>query len=152
MAYHEGMATYAGRHRMIDADSHLMAWPPFRTEPASAAAAARVPRVVPALGRWAERRARSREALVELGGELLRKGPKWNDALGANDGGERAQALDQLGFERQVVYSSFCARLFDVADTELRYAAYAAHNRAMAAFCGGDPRLSGVALCDLDGG
>ena len=144
--------SYAGSRRMIDADSHLMEWPTFLSEQASRDVAARLPRVVPELGPWAERRSRSRDALVELGGELLRKGPKWNDALGANDGRERAQALDQLGFERQVVYSSFCARLFDVADTELRYAAYGAHNRAMAAFCAADPRLSGVALCDLDGG
>jgi predicted TIM-barrel fold metal-dependent hydrolase len=142
--------TYAGDRRMIDADSHLMEWPTFLTEHASREVAARLPKVVPDLGPWAERKARSREALVELGGELLRKGPKWNEALGANDPAERATALDLLGFERQVVYSSFCAKLFDVADLELRYAAYRAHNRAMAAFCAQDPRLSGVALCDLD--
>jgi predicted TIM-barrel fold metal-dependent hydrolase len=144
--------TYAGDRRMLDADSHLMEWPTFLTEQAPAAVAARLPKVVPDLGPWAQRKARSREALVELGGELLRKGPKWNDALGAADPAERSLALDQLGFERQVVYSSFCAKLFDVSDTELRYAAYRAHNRAMAAFCASDPRLCGVALCDLDGG
>jgi predicted TIM-barrel fold metal-dependent hydrolase len=32
----------------------------------------------------------------------------------------------------------------------LRYAAYAAHNRAVAEFCGGDERLLGVAMGDLD--
>ena len=143
--------SYAGDRRMIDADSHLMEWPTFLTEQASREVAARLPKVVPDLGPWAERKARSREALIELGPELLRKGPKWNDALGAADPAERATALDLLGFERQVVYSSFCAKLFDVADAELRYAAYRAHNRAMAAFCAQDPRLSGVALCDLDG-
>lgn len=144
--------SYAGERRMIDADSHLMEWPTFLSDHAPRELAPRLPKVVPELGPWAERKSRSAAALVELGGELIRKGPKWNDALGANDPAERAQALDQLGFERQVVYSSFCARLFDVADTDLRYAAYAAHNRAMAAFCAGDPRLSGVGLCDLDGG
>src|SRR5215510_11550564 len=135
--------SYAGQRRMIDADSHLMEWPTFLSDHAPRELAPRLPKVVPELGPWAERRERSREALVELGGELLRKGPKWHDALGAVDGAERALALDQLGFERQVVYSSFCARLFDVADTELRYAAYRAHNRAMAAFCAPDPRLRG---------
>src|SRR5262245_46564476 len=144
--------SYAGGRRMIDADSHLMEWPTFLSEHAPRDVAARLPKVVPALGPWAARKARSRDALVELGGELLRKGPKWHDALGATDPTERALALDQLGFERQVVYSSFCAKLFDLSDTELRYAAYAAHNRAMAAFCAPDPRLRGVALCDLDGG
>lgn len=144
--------TYAGDRRMLDTDSHLMEWPTFLSEHAPAAVAARLPRVVPELGPWAERRARSREALLELGSELLRRGPKWNDALGATDPAERSAALDLLGFERQVVYSSFCARLFDVADAELRYGAYRAHNRAMAAFCAQDRRLSGVAICDLDGG
>jgi predicted TIM-barrel fold metal-dependent hydrolase len=66
------------------------------------------------------------------------------------DGAERSAALDQLGFERQVVYSSFCAQLFFVEDAALRYAAYQAHNRAVAAFCADDARLHGVALCDLD--
>jgi predicted TIM-barrel fold metal-dependent hydrolase len=145
--------TYAGSRRMIDADSHLMEWPTFLTEHASREVAARLPKLVPDVGPWSDpARTQARERLVELGAELLRKGPKWYDALGSVEPGERAKALDLLGFERQVVYSSFCAVLFDVADPELRYAGYRAHNRAMAAFCGRDPRLSGVGLCDLDGG
>jgi uncharacterized protein len=144
--------TYARNRRIVDADSHLMEWPTFLVEHASAGLAARLPKVVPELGPWARRSATARESLVELGGELIRKGPKWHDALGACDGGERSLALDLLGFERQVVYSSFCAKLFDVGDPELRYGAYRAHNRAMAAFCAHDRRLCGVALCDLDGG
>src|SRR5262245_12110579 len=145
--------TYAGSRRMIDADSHLMEWPTFLTEFASREVAARLPKLVPDVGPWADpARTQARERLVELGGELLRKGPKWYDALGSVDPAERSTALDLLGFERQVVYSSFCAPLFDIADAELRYAAYRAHNRAMAAFCGRDPRITGVAMCDLDGG
>jgi predicted TIM-barrel fold metal-dependent hydrolase len=145
--------TYAGARRTIDADSHLMEWPTFLTDHATASVAARLPRLVPELGPWADpARATPRDELVRLGSELIRRGPKWHDALGAVNPAERAVALDQLGFERQVVYSSFCAQLFDLSDSELRYAAYRAHNRAMAAFCSADPRLTGVALCDLDGG
>jgi uncharacterized protein len=59
-------------------------------------------------------------------------------------------ALDALGFERQVVYSSLCAPLFDVRAPDVRYAAYRAHNRAVASFCADDQRLLGVAMCDLD--
>jgi predicted TIM-barrel fold metal-dependent hydrolase len=130
-----------------------MEWPTFLSDFAPAAVAARLPRLVPELGPWSDpARTQARERLVELGGELLRKGPKWHDALGASNPDERSAALDLLGFERQVVYSSFCAQLFDLADAELRYAAYRAHNRAMAAFCSRDTRLIGVALCDLDGG
>jgi predicted TIM-barrel fold metal-dependent hydrolase len=143
--------TYVGNRRVIDADSHLMEWPTFLAEQASAEVASRLPALPLDAGPWAKRsRARSREELERLGAELLRKGPKWGDALGAADPAERATALDLLGFERQVVYSSFCARLFDVDDGELRYAAYRAHNRAIAAFCARDRRLMGVALCDLD--
>ena len=66
------------------------------------------------------------------------------------DGEERTTALDLLGFRHQVVFSSICAPLFNIADPEVRYGAYRAHNRAMAAFCAADPRLHGVAIGDLD--
>jgi predicted TIM-barrel fold metal-dependent hydrolase len=143
--------TYVGKRRVIDADSHLMEWSTFLREHASAELGERLPPMPLDAGPWADRaRARSREELERLGSELLRKGPKWSDALGAADPAERSTALDLLGFERQVVYSSFCARLFEIGDPELRYSAYRAHNRAMAAFCARDRRLTGVALGDLD--
>ena len=85
-----------------------------------------------------------------MGDELIRRGPKWHAALGAVDGPERGAALDLLGFRHQVVFSSICAPLFAIADPEVRYGAYRAHNRAMAEFCAADPRLHGVALGDLD--
>jgi uncharacterized protein len=66
------------------------------------------------------------------------------------DPNERGKALDLLGFDYQVIYSSLCATAFDIADPALRYAAYRAHNEGMAEFCSADPRLLGVALCDLD--
>ncbi len=88
--------------------------------------------------------------LVGLGDNLTR-GPKWHDALGSFSGSERSTALDLLGFQRQVVFSSFCARLIFAADSiDLRYGAASAHNRAIAAFCEGDPRLIGVAMVPLD--
>jgi predicted TIM-barrel fold metal-dependent hydrolase len=92
----------------------------------------------------------AKAALIALGDDLLRRGPKWYDALGAVDPHDRIAALDLLGFERQVIYSSLCAPLFDLPDPALRYGAYRAHNRAMAGYCAADPRLLGVALCDLD--
>ena len=146
--------TYAGGRRIVDADSHLMEWPAFLTEHAD-------PRLrddLPPIGGGRTgltltdggRAAGEREALIELGDDLVRKGPKWHAALGAVDPAERAAALDLLGFEHQVVYSSLCAPLFDIAEPDLRYGAYRAHNRAIAAFCAADPRLLGVGLCDLD--
>lgn len=145
---------YAGDRRVIDADSHLMEWPTFLTDHADASVRPALPTItggmsgldVTAAGHTPDERA----ALVALGDDLVRRGPKWHAALGAVDGGERADALDLLGFERQVVFSSLCAPLFSIADPAVRYGAYRAHNRAMAGFCAADPRLTGVALCDFD--
>jgi predicted TIM-barrel fold metal-dependent hydrolase len=146
--------TYAGARRIVDADSHLMEWPGFLTEHADPAFRDAMPELGGGRSRLrlidGSRAAGEREGLIALGDDLVRKGPKWHAALGAVDPGERSTALDLLGFDHQVVYSSVCAPLFDIADPELRYAAYAAHNRAMAAFCGDDERLLGVAMGDLD--
>ena len=147
-------ATYVGPRRVIDADSHLMEWPNFLADHAPASIAGRLPAIRGGLtglnldtpGPTEEERAE----LVALGGDVIRRGPKWHRALGAMDPADRSAALDQLGFERQVVYTSLCSFVFAIEDPALRYAAYGAHNRAVAAFCQDDRRLSGVAMCDLD--
>ena len=145
---------YAGDRVVVDADSHLMEWPTFLTEQADPGVRAALPVLGGGLTglevKEREHGAAARAALVGLGDDLIRRGPKWHAALGAADPSERAQALDLLGFRHQVVFSSFCAPLFDVADPRLRYGGYRAHNRAMAEFCSGDARLAGVAICDLD--
>ena len=146
--------SYVNTRRVIDADSHLMEWPGFLTEQAPS----NIHRDLPPIGggtsglqiKAFQRSHAERAALVALGDDLLRKGPKWYEALGAIDADERRAALDLLGFEHQVVYSSLCSPLFGITQSSLRYAAYRAHNRAMAQFCGVDARLHGVALCDLD--
>jgi predicted TIM-barrel fold metal-dependent hydrolase len=146
--------TYAGTRRIVDADSHVMETPTFLSDHADPSMRDRLPPLGGGLtGLDLDAPAHTeaeREALVELGDALIRRGPKWHAALGAVDPAERSQALDLLGFERQVVYSSLCASLFAISDPTIRYASYRAHNRAMAAFCDGDDRLLGVALCDLD--
>lgn len=131
-----------------------MEWTSFLTDHAPAGVASRLPPIRGGLtgldldtpGPTEEERA----GLVALGGDVIRRGPKWHRALGAMDPADRSVALDQLGFERQVVYTSLCSFLFSIDDPALRYAAYGAHNRAVAAFCEHDRRLSGVAMCDLD--
>jgi predicted TIM-barrel fold metal-dependent hydrolase len=89
--------------------------------------------------------------LVALGDNLL-SGPKGYFALGAFNKTERTTALNMLGFNQQLVFSTFSAGIaFDpTADEELRYGATRAHNRAMAEFCADDERLIGVALLPLD--
>jgi len=65
-------------------------------------------------------------------------------ALGAFDPGERSRALDLLGFERQLVFSTFAATQFSGGDLDLLYGGTLAHNRAMADFCCEDDRLLAV--------
>ena len=90
-------------------------------------------------------------AMVALGDGLI-AGPKGYEALGAFSSSERSQALDQLGFERQLVFSSFSPGVVfsDRLDPELVYGGCRAHNRAMAEFCAADERLLGVAAISLD--
>src|SRR5262249_10768647 len=70
------------------------------------------------------------------------KGVKGWLAPGAFDGAERKRALDDLGFSRQLVFSTFSAgQYLSHPDPVVRYGGVRAHNRAMAAFCKDDPRL-----------
>jgi uncharacterized protein len=84
---------------------------------------------------------------------MLRKG--W-EALGAFDPDERRRALDLLGFNQQLVFSTFAITHFwgefeqVRATPEVLYGGTRAHNRAMAEFCRGDKRLLGVGFVPLD--
>ncbi len=150
--------TYAGERVINDADSHLMELPDFLTAHADASIREQLPNLLDALtGQFdpqsyagvAGHAPEVVEQLVALGDNLT-KGPKWHDALGAFNTAERTQALDLLGFQRQVVFSSFCARLiFDAVNDDVAYGAAAAHNRAMANFCNAENRLIGVAMVPL---
>ena len=150
--------SYAGERLIHDADSHLMELPDFLTAHADPAARDRMPPLgLLATGQFNPgdhvgkpgHDAASIETLLQLGDQITR-GPKWHDALGSFSGQERGLALDQLGFARQVVFSSFCARLIFEAELGIRYAVAKAHNRAVASFCEGDRRLIGVAIVPLD--
>lgn len=150
--------TYAGQRTIYDADSHLMELPDFLARHADAKTKSLLPDLGAALigtfdsdayaGQQRHEKAYA-DQLAELADQLTR-GPKWHAALGAFNGTERGRALDLLGFQRQVIFSSFCARLiFDAASDDIAYGAASAHNRAMAEFCDADPRLMGVAMVPL---
>ncbi len=150
--------SYAGDRVVYDADSHLMELPDFLERHADAKIRSLLPDLAAALtGSFAAEAYAGRDAhdpayadeIAALGDNLTR-GPKWHDALGAFSGIERGRALNLLGFQRQIIFSSFCARLiFDAASDDIGYGAAAAHNRAMTEFCAGDPRLMGVAMVPL---
>ena len=111
--------SYAGQRLIYDADSHLMELPDFLSAHADNA----FRHLLPSLGtrttglfdpgKHVGTTGQSPEALEKLIrlGDRITHGPKWHDALGAFSGAERSVALDLLGFKRQVVFSSFCARL-----------------------------------------
>ncbi len=83
--------------------------------------------------------------------ENVVSGPKGYFAFGSMDAAERHQALDQLGFAGQLVFSTFAPNQFRYGgDMDLLYGGAAAHNRGMADFCAGDARMLPVAFVPLD--
>jgi predicted TIM-barrel fold metal-dependent hydrolase len=93
-----------------------------------------------------ERRAHS-ESSAPLEANVM--GHKGWSALGAFDPSERSRALDLLGFESQLVFSTFAPTQFQSDDLELLYGGTRAHNRAMVEFCGEDRRLIAVGFVPL---
>ncbi|HLM64228.1 MAG TPA: amidohydrolase family protein [Acidimicrobiales bacterium] len=74
----------------------------------------------------------------------------WH-ALGAFDPVERSRALDLLGFDRQLVFTTFATSQFLFSDDpEVRAAGTRALNRGIADFCAHDERLLPVAFVPLD--
>jgi uncharacterized protein len=149
---------YAADRRICDADSHILEtwdWVDRHADPdirdrlrplglrsAGAGAAKAIDRAI-------ERVAQGEAA--EAVRENVVSGPKGWAAYGAFDRAERRRALDDLGFERQLVFSTFSGnQYFDHEDLAVQYGGLRAHNRAMAAFCDGDDRLIAVAQVTLE--
>lgn len=151
--------SYAGDRIINDADSHLMELPDYLTANADPGIRERLPVIGSSTssifnpGEHAGRSAHTQEhaAVLKALGDNITRGPKWHDALGAFNGDERSIALDLLGFRRQVIFSTFCARLiFGASEEAVSYGAATAQNRGMADFTGSDDRLIGVAMVPLD--
>lgn len=151
---------YANGRTFLDADSHLMELPDFLTrhaDPADRAIVGEVDvsgagRLKDALAGLAEARAHSDEVAASLRalGNGLIAGPKGYEALGAFSPDERSDALDLLGFERQLVFATFSPGSMFHSTPEVCAASARAHNRGMAEFCRGDVRLLGVGATSLD--
>jgi predicted TIM-barrel fold metal-dependent hydrolase len=145
-------ATYATGRRYLDADSHLMELPGWLDQYADPAIRERIrPLRLGGAGRLADDAIRAAEArrgdeavALAIESELMRK-KGWH-GLGAFDPVERVRALDLLGFDAQLVFSTFAASQFAGDDLELLYGGTQAHNRAMVDFCSVDPRLLAVAF------
>jgi predicted TIM-barrel fold metal-dependent hydrolase len=77
-------------------------------------------------------------------------GIKGWGAPGAFDSKERSAALNDLGFAGQLVFSTFAAgQYLRHEDPAIVYGGVRAHNRAIAQFCGEDPRLIAVGQVSL---
>ncbi len=111
--------SYSGTRLCYDADSHIMELPDFFKEFADEADRAALPelntaagsRIGPMIAQYAKTRKHSADevaAQVALGDKLV-TGAKGYQALGAFNRDERRQALDQLGFRKQLVFSTFAA-------------------------------------------
>jgi uncharacterized protein len=149
--------TYANSRLMLDADSHIMETPDWVERHADPKIRARLAPL--ALGKAggatyklieeAVEKARQRVAQARPIANVVSGTKGWH-APGAFDPGERAQALDDLGFARQLVFSTFSAgQYLSHNDLDVRYGGLRAHNRAMAEFCQGDRRLIGVGQLSL---
>src|SRR4051812_31964101 len=143
--------TYATGRRYLDADSHLMELPGWLEAYADPDVRPRIrPLALGGAGALAEaavadaqRRGDDPRGRLDDADLLGRKG--WH-AAGAFDATERSQVLDQLGFDAQLVFSTFAPTQYLGDDVELVFGGTRAHNRAMADFCSQDSRLLAVAF------
>jgi predicted TIM-barrel fold metal-dependent hydrolase len=141
--------TYATNRAYCDADSHIMEtrdWIANFTDPEIKAKLPEMSLLKSGTKSFeiineAVARQKQRTALGAAVLDVVKGVKGWN-APGAFDAAERRAALDDLGFERQLVFSTFSASQYlHHDDPEVRYGGIRAHNRAMAAFCAGDSRL-----------
>ena len=143
---------YATGRSYCDADSHLMELGDWLAPYADPAIREKLrPLYLGGAGKLAEQavdaaaaRRGDPEAARALEGNLM--GAKGWGALGAFDRSERSRALDLLGFERQLVFSTFAATQFVGDDRDLLYGGARAHNRAITDFCSEDKRLLAVGM------
>lgn len=148
---------YAEGRTYFDADSHIMELHDWLSAYVEESSGVELPPLhLGGAGKLAEQAVDA--AAVRRGdaakvGELeeqLMTAKGWS-ALGAFDPAERSRALDLLGFDRQLVFSTFAPTQFRFSkDPDVRRAGYRAHNRAVVDFCSGDERLLPVALVSLD--
>src|SRR3954471_8316787 len=149
---------YAQGRVINDADSHIMEsldWLPSYADPgirdrlismrleAGGSGAAKA--IEKALARQ-----RGEAATAEIAVNVV-EGPKGWAAYGAMNPAERTKALDDLGFSRQLVFTTFAGSQFMPAkDLDVKYGGSRALNRAIGEFCAGDKRLVAVGVVPLD--
>ena len=157
---------YAPNNRAFyDADSHIMELPDFLQKYADPGLRAEMPavsysasivtdeEVAIIMDRGGRHSDEHVAELLGMGDSLIERS-KEIQALGSFDRLERSQALDMLGFAKQLVFSTHSVAMpfspSSKLDPRLRYGAARAHNRHMIDFCALDDRLLAVAIVPLD--
>lgn len=149
--------SYAGARVCYDADSHILETLDWVTRCADPGIRDRLPPLqLGAAGRASETfiadqvaRVKDPVRTAEIDHNVV-SGPKGWHAFGAFDADERRRALDDLGFAKQLVFSTFSATQYlSSSDLDIVYGGVRAHNRAMAEFCGQDRRLIAVGQVSL---
>jgi predicted TIM-barrel fold metal-dependent hydrolase len=143
---------YASGRTFNDADSHIMELADWLAPYADPGIREKLrPLYLGGAGKLAEdavnaaaARRGDAEAARKLESNLM--GAKGWGALGAFDPTERKRALDLLGFDQQLVFSTFAPTQFGGDDLDLLYGGTRAHNRAIADFCASDSRLIAVGM------
>lgn len=154
---------YAHRPLILDADTHMMEhadWLPAFADPDIR------PRLVPFAGKDARVRALASDAVAraearrgdatlraEAEAEFMSMKFKGWHGLGAFDAAERKRANDLMGFGAYLVYPTEAFnQVIAASDPEVLAGGIRALNRGLAAFCGEDRRMGGVAYLRLGDG
>ncbi len=147
MPYVDGRTCY-------DADSHVMEpsdWLDGYADPGVRE------RLRPALGPsdFTVAKAREIKAQREADGEKAARAERrlmaqGFQAFGSWDPAERSKALDVLGFDAQLVFSTFSTNQFQGDDLDVLYGGARAQNRALVDFCSVDARLLPVGYIPMD--
>lgn len=149
---------YAQR-RMLDADAHLMEPPGWLERYVTADVAARLAPlhlgdpayealIASSDVAYADRQANTEVATVARR-ELLTMARRGWPAFGASDPIERGAALDQLGFDLQVIYPTAAFPQVVTSPRDVQEAAAIGMNRGIAEFCAADVRLMPTAYVPL---
>jgi len=135
--------------RRFDADSHVLEPGDWITPYADPGVRGRLRDAVDFLDRaTADALVAARPAGTDKGDRVRgRLGGAGYKAFGAFDPAERSEALDLLGIDAQLVFSTFAPSQFlSSRDLDVVYGGTRAHNRALVDFCSVDPRLLAVAF------
>ncbi len=148
---------YGSNRLYCDADSHIMETVDWVEKHADPAVREKLPQLAltKAGGATANfineavAKQQDRAARGKVHTDVVRGSKGWG-AFGAFDPVERKKAMDDLGFARQLVFSTFSAgQYLSHSDMDVRYGGIRAHNRAMASFCADDKRLIAVGQLSL---